>query len=288
VITAIRISNPETACVPWWSEVEQLKGLKSIKFDPGLNVLVGPNGSGKSTILMALARMLHCAQGDVQVVTQTSVIDICGPGLGSKIMKGVMPVHDGLPVMHFDPSKTVGLFGGSFDWDFGMEGIQNTMAKGSAGQTTLIRFDRVGAVLLGHKEPEGVEWKHTPYKDTTKNQIEKILAGKPIKGKKSRPTLLLDEPTRSLDMRYQMGVWVNIARAAQKRLQIIVAAHSPLALLIPGANIIEMEKGYAEAVKLNLDALINTERMIELINQEPQKPKKKAVKKPKKKAAKKK
>lgn len=62
MISALRIVDPDTACVAHWGKVEALKGLEAIEFKPGLNILWGPNGCGKTTVLTAIARMLHCEQ----------------------------------------------------------------------------------------------------------------------------------------------------------------------------------------------------------------------------------
>ena len=73
MISSIRISDPTATCVPWWPEVEWLKGRETLEFTPGLNILWGPNGSGKSTVLTLLARLFHCEQAGEQKYTQTSV-----------------------------------------------------------------------------------------------------------------------------------------------------------------------------------------------------------------------
>lgn len=72
-------------------------------------------------------------------------------------------------------------------------------------------------------------------------------------GKVGQPTILLDEPERSLDLNYQPAIW-RLLRAFAPTTQFIVASHSLFALRIPEANYIELGsdylKGSEKALKL--------------------------------------
>ena len=258
MITRIDITDPTKTAVKWWNEVKLLKGKTTIDFKPGLNIIFGPNGSGKSTILTLLARMFHCHQGDVPLVTQTSLGDVCGGfGRNDPMQVGALPIHDGASVLHFDPTQTVGLFGGSFDWDFGDMGLQNCMAKGSAGETTLRRMDKVLGMLAGLVPIPTCGWKGEHYKATdTGKTVAAFLAGNLEGASVGEPTFLLDEPDRSLAIPLQRALLTKLAEFAMPY-QIILASHSPFALDLPGANYIELDPLYLrqcrEACSLTFD-----------------------------------
>jgi len=133
----MKILDPKGTHISWWENVEALNKPQTFKFKPGINVLWGKNGSGKTTIIKAIARLTHCEQSGSPVVTQTSISNLFDRFFTdtADFRKAVKLSHDGQGVRYFDPGNTVGLFGGSFDYDFLGEGIGNTMFKGSAGQT---------------------------------------------------------------------------------------------------------------------------------------------------------
>ena len=265
MITELRADDPKRSCVLHWDKVKWLQGRKNIEFKPGLNILWGPNGSGKSTVLTALARMLHCEQGGRTVVTRDSfsavfnIPDSKNPKAGKRVdtlADGIYPVHDGQCAMHFDPGHAVGLIGGGagFDYDFMDAGVMNTMFRGSAGETVMSRIDKVlGAIVKLDENFPKIEWKVSQDSDKAR-MIAKFLEGTlPEKG---QPTVLLDEPDRSLSLKVQAGLWRNLAMRFAKNVQIIAASHSPLALHLPGANYIETEPGYLAECERVIDLFI--------------------------------
>lgn len=244
MIRELAITDAARTCIPWWDKVAWLKGRERIEFKPGLNLVYGPNGSGKSTLFTAIARMLCCHQGGRQLVTLDALREL-GVGYGKPdILDGAKPVHDGSPVMHFDPGMAVGLVGGmaAFDWDFSDEGFRNCMFKGSAGQTTVMRLDTVVNAMHHGKWPE-LAWK---VKDKPEG-LASFLAGS---FDKVGPTVLLDEPSRSLDLRMELGLWKLIDRAVANGVQVIVATHSVIPILRehPG-HIIETQDGFLAQVQ---------------------------------------
>lgn len=254
MIRSCDIKDPKSTPIKWWPKVEALAKPRTFTFEPGLNILWGKNGSGKTTVIKLLARLLHCEQSGAPVVTEHSVRELFdGFGFGDekapgKLKKAITLDHDGQGVRHFDPTVAVGLMGGmsAFDWDFGMEGIQNTMFKGSAGQTTMFRIDKIiGALLKGEPAEIDRRIKAEGVNDSWAKQLkvaEHFLKGS---GKKGQPTVLLDEPERSFDLPTQVMIW-RFIRAYSKQVQFIVASHSFFALGLPGVNYIELTDGYLE------------------------------------------
>ena len=58
--------------------------------------------------------------------------------------------------------------------------------------------------------------------------------------------LMLDEPDRSLSIPNTVGLWCGFLPRLAKTCQVVVASHSPFALDVPGANVIEMHEGYLD------------------------------------------
>ena len=256
MITELRIDDLDKACVLHARTVPFLKARPVLEFKPGINILWGGNGVGKSTVLTALARMLHCEQSGQSVVTRDSlnaVFTVPGPNPGDKLgvrvdtmATGLLPVHDGQCVMHFDPNHMVGLIcnGAAFDSDFFSEGVENTMYRGSSGQTTLNRLSKVlGAMVKPDPWPD-IRWKADKDADWLKDQVDPVNAFLQGTIPKGQPTLLLDEPDRSLSMKFQAGFWHNLATRFATGVQVITATHTPFALRLPGVNYIDMTPGY--------------------------------------------
>ncbi len=248
MIYKLDILDPSKTPVPWLSRVEALAKPRAFEFKPGINVLWGRNGSGKTTLTKVLARLFHCEQGNQPLVTQESLTELAGGRVMDDVdvKKGLKITHDGQGVRHFDPGHAVGLIGGAaaFDWTFGDEGIANAMFKGSAGQTTMFRFDRLVNEIAAGVVPE-VDWKFPRDKVSGRWKDRVELAAHFLSGNadKGQPTILLDEPERSYDLNAQVGVW-RFLRAFSDEVQFIVASHSLFALKIPDAHYIELSPRY--------------------------------------------
>jgi hypothetical protein len=245
MITELQIVDPKRACVPWWGNVEALKRLSSIPFTPGLNILWGPNGCGKSTILLTIARMMHCRQSGNSVVTKSSIHDLFPLSNPQDAMSGgVIPIHDGQSVRYFDPGNKVGVTGSQFDDDFMELGIGTMMAeKLSQGQQTLR-----GLSSALNVKPSAI--RYTVSKDRANelwgSRIERVEQSLRPSIPKGPPTILLDEPDRSLALIYQGNFWQGASTAGSKKAQIIASSHSPFALFLSGANYIDLIPGYLE------------------------------------------
>jgi predicted ATPase len=262
MIHKVEIVDPSDTIIKWLGKVPALQAPRTFEFSPGLNVLWGRNGSGKSTLLTLLARMFHCHQSGEPSVTDGSIRELFGYRDGEeRLLKSVKVSHDGQGVRHFDPMLMPGLIAGgaAFDGDFMMEGVNNALFKGSAGQTTAFRANKVlGAIVKTTVGPQ-VEWKfHRRESNDPKDlwaqrqkMVEKVLEANAAAGPM---TVLLDEPERSFDLPTQVTLW-RLLRAYSSRVQIIAASHCVFALNIPEARYIEMEPGYLDASKASVGLL---------------------------------
>jgi energy-coupling factor transporter ATP-binding protein EcfA2 len=229
MIASLCISNSSrTPCV-WWPQVDAFKTANRFDFAEGLTILWGPNGCGKSTLLRVLARLTHCEQGGIPKVTHDSLLDM-------KDADGVDISTDGKPVHFYDPSARPGLIGGmaGFDYDFLDESMYSMkLDKVSSGQGSTAGFNRIIRAAAESKTVQSM------VKDADSILVRGL---QPTPGlTPGRPTLLLDEPDRSLSIPRAAELWHVLA--SQKRFQVIVATHSVSALGL-AAKYIDVVPGY--------------------------------------------
>jgi len=230
MIETLRVLNPDNTCVPWWNKVPWLQGKIEFTFKPGLNIVIGPNGSGKSTLIRALARLTFCEQGGTPLVSREGLGHFRGQ-YNEPPRVGLELVQDGQGTLFAAADTNNGLIGGGagFDYDFMTQGIHNAMFKGSQGEGVIQRCLRTMTRAIQGEIPE-VRYKvHRPKAQERQAIYDAQVASLQGTIPKGSPTLLLDEPTRSLAVTYQAGVWRRLGDLAETR-QIIVATHCPFAL----------------------------------------------------------
>lgn len=252
----------------------KIKNLtKTFTFTEGVNVLVGRNGSGKSTIIEAIARYGFtragwttwdwCLMGglfDFDRADKPTTLDTVLDDYFSAKKHGTCTaevVMDG-PVFFgneesYDGSGIAlarsGIGGGALSAAESLLRRFNSSTQ-SQGET---RRDELNSLIsrlneypfeMG-KRPDGDEKRSLLY-----DHIESTLSH-------GSPTLLLDEPERYLDLAGTIELYTVVIPAIAKcGFQVIVASHSPVAMLNKEFNLVDMVRGYSSKCKRELIDLI--------------------------------
>lgn len=252
MISEFSIIDPKKIKVPpWMGKVKGLDVPRTFTFKPGLNIIFGRNGAGKSTLLQAMGQLLHCTQGGSSILTSDSMRD-----LNDVDPSAFKFVHDGQGAQFFDPSHTVGMFGGAFDDAFFSEGVANTMFKGSSGQTNLNKMNKILGSIAEAKLPaldksRVIKGTNSYYKEKLV-VLDKILEGTIPLG---QPTVFLDEPDRSLDFDFTTRIW-NFMHHFKNKVQFIVASHSFFAIRSYDAHFIELSDDYLAKCRSAIDYMM--------------------------------
>lgn len=224
-----------------------------------LNVLFGPNGSHKSVTLKTLAAYCGISNGG-----WTQISD---PGkLASNSQKHFPAVYmqyapgqcyanvewDGRPTFYNDSDA---LNKNDMTWFFtnasqSADGItteaeqMDIMAsKPSSGQYRIHKINKIMSII---QNPPDLTQVPPNILDKTRAMYEvAYIQSLPRNGK---ITLIFDEPEKAIALPKQYELFKTLSTLSDY-FQVIIATHSPFILYQKGANIIDMEKGYAKTCK---------------------------------------
>lgn len=249
MIHSVEVIDPECTPAEWWPKVPSplmVKGY-TFKFKPGINILWGPNGSGKSTVIKSLARSFHCEESGFSVITEESIQTLFSGNTpkDKSRLDGLTLKHDGQAVRYYDPAMTVGLIGGmaAFDYNFMEDGVMNATMKASSGQTGLLRFKKILDSVRNGDPGKVVQKVSASTNGVWGKRLDIAKSMFVANAEKGGPTVLLDEPDRSLDIPNQRFLWA-LLRHHSPTTQFIIASHGMFGIDIPGAHYIEMIPGY--------------------------------------------
>ena len=229
---------------------------KTFRFHPGVNVLFGQNGCGKTSLLHIIAA--HCsidpkAGGQPKFLEplrqrkksyEESLSDLA-PGK----CQAELGWDGSFAFLHSASmaSRPIAYFGEETD---GLitetERVSITMFGGaSAGQHQLMNINRLCSMLRKLPDHTALPKECGHVNDVWQDAINKYIRWVMAKPRTGPPTLLLDEPDRSLSLTHQYELWQMLLRTHRAAgVQIIASTHSPFAFLMPPETIIDMSSGY--------------------------------------------
>jgi len=167
-----------------------------------LVALVGPNGAGKTTLLRALAGL----------VSSTGRIEISGDRLSSLSLRERARRFGYLPQGHLVhwplPAKDVVALG--------------RYPHGATDPARLSPRDEQ-AVLRAMRATNVVEFSERPVTELSGGERRRVALARVLAVE--APIVLADEPTASLDPRYQIDVMINLRSAADRGVLVVVVTH---------------------------------------------------------------
>ena len=167
-----------------------------------LVALVGPNGAGKTTLLRALAGL----------VSSTGTIEVGGDHLSSLSLRERAKRFGYLPQGHLVhwplPAKDVVALG--------------RYPHGATDPARLSPRDEQ-AVLRAMQATNVVEFSERPITELSGGERSRVALARVLAVE--APIVLADEPTASLDPRYQIDVMINLRGAADRGVLVVVVTH---------------------------------------------------------------
>jgi iron complex transport system ATP-binding protein len=167
-----------------------------------LVALVGPNGAGKTTLLRALAGL----------VSSTGTIEVGGAPLWSLSLRERAKRFGYLPQGHLVhwplPAKDVVALG--------------RYPHGATDPARLSPRDKQ-AVLRAMQVTNVVEFAERSVTELSGGERSRIALARVLAVE--APVVLADEPTASLDPRYQIDVMINLRRASDRGVLVVVVTH---------------------------------------------------------------
>ncbi len=167
-----------------------------------LVALVGPNGAGKTTLLRALAGL----------VPSTGTVEVGGEPLASLSLRERAKRFGYLPQGHLVhwplPAKDVVALG--------------RYPHGATDPARLSARDEQ-AVLRAMQATNVVEFAERPITELSGGERSRVALARVLAVE--APIVLADEPTASLDPRYQIDVMINLRAAADRGVLVVVVTH---------------------------------------------------------------
>lgn len=242
---------------------------KNIKFKPGLNVVIGENGCGKSTLLNLLSTYCFCKNGFPRIPDDVGVWDTV-EAIYPKA--GFLSGLDGRE-KDWTPISSVRL---EHDFDYPVMKMRHIM--GYNNDEVMSSIQRLSDLLEGSRQSSGQNMLHSVARFTLQVQqiakaytrhspipkgcfnstyqevydnIRKWIDTTTIPMDDGRPTVIMDEPDSSLDIKHLLALrkWLTYSSMS---VQVIVVLHNPLlirSLADANANIIQLSKGYLKMIK---------------------------------------
>jgi iron complex transport system ATP-binding protein len=179
-----------------------LKDLSLSLSSGQLVALVGPNGAGKTTLLRALAGLLP----------STGTIEVAGERLSSLPLRERAKRFGYLPQGHL------------VHWPLSAKDVV-ALGRYPHGATDPARLSPRDeqAVLRAMQATNVVEFAERPVTELSGGERSRVALARVLAVE--APILLADEPTASLDPRYQIDVMINLRAASDRGVLVVVVTH---------------------------------------------------------------
>lgn len=167
-----------------------------------LVALVGPNGAGKTTLLRALAGL----------VPSTGTVEVGGDRLSSLSLRERAKRFGYLPQGHL------------VHWPLPAKDVV-ALGRYPHGATDPARLSARNeqAVLRAMQATNVVEFAERPITELSGGERSRVALARVLAVE--APIVLADEPTASLDPRYQIDVMINLRGAADRGVLVVVVTH---------------------------------------------------------------
>jgi iron complex transport system ATP-binding protein len=167
-----------------------------------LVALVGPNGAGKTTLLRALAGL----------VPSTGTVEVGGDRLSSLSLRERAKRFGYLPQGHL------------VHWPLAAKDVV-ALGRYPHGATDPARLSTRDeeAVLRAMQATNVVEFAERPVTELSGGERSRVALARVLAVE--APIVLADEPTASLDPRYQIDVMINLRGAADRGVLVVVVTH---------------------------------------------------------------
>ena len=244
MIHSIKIKNTNSLLNKLWGEREFI--FKDI------NIIFGENGTGKSVLLDTIAKYVAIdARGWSSGLTPSRIKNHKNKSyieaINDSSNYGIIDINwDGVACYLSDTSRNTSnsvnnLMSGNNNEELSFSESLIMSKKGhSSGEQVRVMINR----LVNLKVPDLKIPVNSEANDTWKNAGELLsnyVKNLPTNGK---PTLLMDEPDKSLDFNSQAVFWNLILKELAKKYQLIIITHSVFALGNKDWNIIDKNNYY--------------------------------------------
>lgn len=255
MIESLKVTDNKSAPFLYLSELPTFKNKKQYKFKKGVNVIIGPNGCGKTTLLNLLRVYTFC---DKELESTMSLCNLLESKKGSfhRLTRSLLNevFLGGIDVVADYSIKTFNLCEGddylSSD-EYSKERLFARMERNvkSAGEERIFFFDMMCGKMFNEKIGFRINY---DYCSEDARELAKAYYDRNHKAGEVRPTILMDEPDRNLDVHNLKMLSDILGKDQREDTQVIAVIHNPALIYklskVGNVNFIEMKAGYLNEI----------------------------------------
>ena len=267
MVTKIEIVDNTNTPLSYLRGLNGFENGKTFEFKPGINIIIGKNGSGKSTLLKLIEKYTLL---DKDCHNEQLLMDLFKFN-DNKIKDGVRVYGDYecslFRLCHMDEMVNSDTSLSSFE-NFG---ATFTSMHSSTGEGVIIALQTMFKKMFSpnaklsfpmSRIEDMSENSNDTWKERAKIYLEYVKNNK-VETKEKEYTILIDEPDRNLDIENIKEIFCILGNPKENT-QVIAVIHNPLLIYRlskeKDVNIIEMEEGYVDKIKSEVDYLTNKKK----------------------------